>query len=73
MPEHAFRVSQRRNVGIVRDEDHLPASFDLANAVDDRLEDEAVVEIVLRLIDEQRVVAVEQQDRQDGRAFLARR
>jgi len=34
----------------VRDEDHLPTSFDLADAVNDRFENEPIVEIVLGLI-----------------------
>jgi hypothetical protein len=36
------------------------------------LEDEAVVEVVLRLIDQQRAIAVDQQDGQDGGVMFSR-
>ena len=60
---HAFRVTEDRNVGVVRDEDQLATFLYLADAVHDRLEDEPVVKVVFRLVDDQRILAVEQEDR----------
>ena len=45
----------------------------LAQAPDDGVVDEGVVEVVLGLIDQQRALALQQQDRQDYRAALAGR
>ena len=58
--EHTLGIAQDGHVRVVRDEDQLAPALDLADAVDDRSVDEAVIEIVLGLVDQQRVLAVQQ-------------
>jgi hypothetical protein len=66
-------LAEHRDVRVVRDEDVLPRGFHAVQVRDDRLEDEPVIEIVLGLVDEQRVLTFEQQDREDRGAFLTGR
>ena len=68
---HAASISKHRDVRIVRDEHKLPRLSCLQDLADHGLEDEAVVEVVLRLVNEQWIDAIEQQDGKDGGAFLA--
>ena len=53
------------------EEKELPALLLLAHARDDTLGDEAVVEIVLRLIDDERRFGLEQQQQEERGGLLA--
>ena len=64
-------IAEDRDVGVVGGEKELPALLLLAHARDDALGDEAVVEIVLRLIDDERRFGLEQQQEQDRGGLLA--
>jgi hypothetical protein len=48
----------------MRDEDHLATLLHALNRIHDSLKNEMIVEVVLRLIDYQRVVPPRQKDRQ---------
>ena len=54
--DHLFRIPEHRDIRVVGDEDQLPFVAQVADAVNQFLGNEGVVEIVLRLIDQQRVV-----------------
>jgi len=69
--DHLLGIAKDGNIGVMCHEYQLPSAFDFLHRVDDALVDIAVVEIVLWLINEQWVRAVEEQDRQNRRAFLA--
>lgn len=49
-----IRVAHDSQVGVVRDDYHLPSSAGLADAVDEQLNNRFVVEIVFGLIDDDR-------------------
>ena len=71
--ENPLGFAEHGDVGVVRHEDELPPPFYLAETLDDRIVDEGIVEIVLRLIDQQRSFALEPQDRKNDGAALAGR
>lgn len=67
------RVTENRDVGVVAGEDELPPSFGVAEAWYDVFVDEAVVKIVLRLVDDQgRVTAVQEKEQQSRRLLPGR-
>ena len=54
--QHEFCFRQNGDIRIMRDEDHLAALLHALDRIHDRLKNEMVVEVVLRLINYQRVV-----------------
>ena len=54
----------------MRDEDELTVLAGPRNALDDGLEDESVVEVVFGLINEERTLALNEQDGENRRALL---
>ena len=71
--EDELRVAEDRDIGVVRREDELPAALFLPHDRHHALRDEAVVEIVFGLIDDQRRFRFKQHEQQDGRCLLAGR
>ena len=63
-------VAQHRNVGIVGNEDELALASDPSDALDYRLVNESIVQVVLGLVDEKRAGGLQEEDREDGRALL---
>jgi len=71
--EHALGVAQHRMSGCALTKISCPLRPSLVRMLSDhRSKMEPVCRDCPRLIDQQRLSAVEQQDRQDGRALLAR-
>ena len=82
MPDHALAVGEAQHVHhlgvavhddvrVCADDDDLSAQLVLADLADHQVVDEVVVQIVLRLIEHQRFVAVRQQERQHRRGAFA--
>ncbi len=68
--KHPLGLSQHRDIRIVGDEDDLSGAAHGPERLYDCLVDECVVKVVLRLVDEERALALHEQDRQDRRAAL---
>ena len=71
--EDALRLSQNRDVRVMGHKDDLASAFDRLECSHDGLEDEGVIEVVFRLIDQERALTLGQQDGEDGGASLAGR
>jgi hypothetical protein len=68
--QHELRFRQNGDIRVVCDEDHLAALFHSLDRIYHGLKNEMIVEVVLRLIDNERVVPSRKQDREERRAFL---
>ena len=62
-----------RDVGVVRNEDHLALFLEALYRIDHGFIDEMVVEVVFRLVDDQRILGSRQQQREESRALLPAR
>ena len=71
--ENALGFPKDRYVRIVCDKDYLARALNCLQRPDDRFIHKGVVEIIFRLIDQQRALALGQQDRQDRGASLSGR
>ncbi len=62
LAEHAdpFSVAEHRNIRVVRREEELPLRLARPQFIHDVVSDEGVVEVVLRLVDDERVKIVKQ-------------
>jgi hypothetical protein len=66
-----FGVAEDRNVGFVRRDEELALLLGVAQATDDTFVDEAVIQVVLGLVEDQWAVALQQREQEDRRAALA--
>lgn len=57
----------------MRDQNQLSRRLDSPQSLNDGVVDESIVEVVFGLIDQQRVLALQKQDRQNRRTLLAGR
>ena len=49
-------ICQYWDVGVVRNEDQLTAKLGLTNDLDNRFKDKSIIQIVLGLVDDQRII-----------------
>jgi hypothetical protein len=61
------------DVGVVRDDDDLPPLLVLSELLDDQVVDQGVVEVVLGLVEDDRLVTVREQEGEDRSSLLTRR
>jgi hypothetical protein len=52
--DYQFRIAQHRNVSVVATSDDLSRALELPELLNDAVVDETVVEVVFRLVDDQR-------------------
>ena len=71
--EDEFGIAEDRDIGVVRREDELTAALFLPHNRHHALRDEAVVEIIFRLIDYKRRFRFKQQEQQNGGRLLTGR
>lgn len=70
--EQQLRVPEHRDVCVVRDEHHLPPFLNRTQDLHDGREDEGIVEIVLRLVNDERDIGLrEHRNREHDRVLLA--
>src|SRR5215203_2528611 len=63
--KHKLRVSVHDDIRVVSHDDHLPPLLALPQLLHDEVVDEMVVEIILGLVEHERLVAVGKEERQD--------
>ena len=68
--QYTLGISEHGNVRVVRDENQLAMFFDAFDVLDDKAVNELVIEVVLRLVNQKGTLAFQQENRQDGIAFL---
>ena len=69
--QHKLRFRQNGNIRVVGDEDHLAAFLQSLHRIHHCFKNEVIVQVVLRLIDNQRVVSSRQKYGQQRCALLA--
>lgn len=67
-----FGIPVYHNVGIMRHDDKLTSNFILMDMFDDKVINQRIIQIVFRLIDNQRFVAMAQQEGENRCSFSAR-
>ena len=70
--QHKLRFRKNRDIRVVRDEDHLPAFLHALHRIHYGFKNEVIVQVVLRLIDNQRVIPSRQKYREQVPYTFAR-